>query len=116
MEVPPPQNVLSRQNHVLQIVQGQTIVGSWADNCVVWAEGKGDDSDPGEEHTSRLRWKFTYTPFQEKQHYPHWATDIKTKEALVGERTFFFPKCPGTQSESLGQLTPMRVAKIFSTE
>lgn len=44
MEVPPPQNVPSRQNHILQIVQGQTIVGSWADDCVVWAEGKGDDS------------------------------------------------------------------------
>lgn len=34
----------------------------------------------------------------------------------MGERTFFFPKCPGTQSESPGQLTPMHVAKTFSTE
>lgn len=31
----------------------------------------------------------------------------------MGERTFFFPKCPGTQSESLGQLTTMRVAKVL---
>lgn len=31
----------------------------------------------------------------------------------MGERTFFFPKYPGTQSESLGQLTTMRVAKVL---